>query len=748
MREMEILAPVGSWPMFYAALKAGADAIYLAGKNFGARAYAKNFSLKELEELISIAHLHHIKVYVTVNTVIKEKEMEEALQYVFDLYNMGTDALIVADLGLIKLVRSLLPDFELHGSTQLSVSSLKGVKAVEALGLSRIVLARELTIDEIKEIQKETSIELEVFIHGSLCVCVSGRCLMSSFQGGRSGNRGRCAQPCRKQYQLLKENGEVVGEKDSYLSPRDLNVLEDLNQLKDIGIHSLKIEGRMKKPDYVYQVVRAYKEALASQEVDSNPLKIVSQRPFTKGFLFEDFGRSFHFSDRDEKGLAIGKINRQGKDIFFQTSVDLLVGDSVSVEGKKHRFSLTLKKNYRKGQRVDLSSYPDLISSSNVLLHDRKQFMDEIESLEIEKKPLSLYGEFFVGKEAYLKASSLGHTFELRGQLVEKAEKKIFTRSHMEEALGKLGSSPFYLKDLTLHMDDTIFLARSVINGYRRLVINGLLKEIGNKARKKKKPIFSFEKNKTNACKNISITLETKEKPYAYVSLKHIKRVYLEDPHLIKAWKKEGVEVFYLPLNFRKTMDDKEFEGFDGYYLRTLNDLSNVSLPLVLGKEINLMNSQALDLFPSAISMQASLECNKEEIIQLANASSLPMEIDVYGDFPSMVTRYCPFSVLKNCKDEKGCTTCVFRKGFLRDSYDQKMILRKDGYSEIFLSDTIDYRKIYREILEIKPQWIKIKDDGQKESKEVLAFWQEALDGKDLYVDHEGYYGHFKKGIE
>lgn len=261
MKKIELLAPAGNMESLIAAIEAGCDAVYLGGYMFGARSYAGNFSDEEIIEAINYAHLYGVKVYVTANTLVYEDEVTTFLNYVDFLHKNNVDAIIIQDIGMMDLLKQTYPNLEIHASTQMHVHNLEGVKLVEELGLSRVVLARETNIEEIKNIRKNTYITLEVFVHGALCVSYSGQCLMSSLIGGRSGNRGTCAQCCRQRYDLIIDNQKVNN--DEYLlSTKDLNTLEHIGELIDAGVDSLKIEGRMKRPEYVYLVVSLYRRAI------------------------------------------------------------------------------------------------------------------------------------------------------------------------------------------------------------------------------------------------------------------------------------------------------------------------------------------------------------------------------------------------------------------------------------------------------------------------------------------------------
>jgi len=275
MQHIELLAPAGSFEALKAAVQNGADAIYLGGADFGARAYASNFDRETMKEAVEYSHIRGVKVYVTVNTLMKDNEIQSLMEYIKFLYEIDVDAVIVQDIGVFNLIKDTVPDFEIHASTQMTLHNKHGVELLKSMGVNRAVLARELTVEEIKNIYEETGVELEVFVHGALCVSYSGQCLMSSFIGGRSGNRGRCAQPCRREYDLLNLNTDKISksEKAFHLSMRDLNTLEEIGKLIDAGVTSFKIEGRMKKPQYVASIVRGYRMAIDTYLNNKKSLK-------------------------------------------------------------------------------------------------------------------------------------------------------------------------------------------------------------------------------------------------------------------------------------------------------------------------------------------------------------------------------------------------------------------------------------------------------------------------------------------
>ena len=308
---MELLAPAGTMENFMAALESGADAIYLGGKVFNARAHAANFGIDELREAVRLAHILDVSVYVTVNILIGDTELKDLEQYIKDLDSIGVDAIIVQDLAVAEIAKRVAPNIHLHGSTQMTAATLDAVRFYESLGFTRVVLARELSLKEIQHICKHCKAEIEVFVHGALCVCYSGQCLMSSFIGGRSGNRGACAQPCRLPYELLDSKGEsVLPKHEAYLlSPKDLNYSEHMNELVAAGVTSFKVEGRMKKVSYVRQVIGTYREILDKASIHENQRKALAScfnRGFSTAYLDDSVGRQM---------MTVVAPNHQGKPI-------------------------------------------------------------------------------------------------------------------------------------------------------------------------------------------------------------------------------------------------------------------------------------------------------------------------------------------------------------------------------------------------------------------------------------------------
>ena len=340
MKKIELLSPAGDKESFIAAINAGADAIYVGGKSFSARASAENFTDEELVEAIKLAHILNVKVYVGINIMIYENEINEVLNYIDFLYVNDVDALIVADLGLISILAKRYPNLDIHASTQLNTMSLWQIKILESYNVKRVVLARECSLSTIAYIKKNSNLEIEVFAHGALCVCYSGNCLHSSMIGKRSGNRGCCAQPCRMEYSLL-EDGRTIAAKQYLLSTKDLNLLENIDKVIELGVTSLKIEGRMKSEEYVSIVTKNYRDAIDAyykgtkidiEEYNKELMKVFS-RTFTKGFMFNENNSEMTNTFRPNHiGEEIGQIVEQsGNSIKIKLTESVAQKDKIAI---------------------------------------------------------------------------------------------------------------------------------------------------------------------------------------------------------------------------------------------------------------------------------------------------------------------------------------------------------------------------------------------------------------------------------
>lgn len=515
----ELLAPVGNMECLKAAINAGCDAVYMAGRNFGARSFAGNFSHEELIDAVNICHLYGVKVYITVNTLIFDTEVDRFMEYIDFIHKLGVDAVIMQDIGMIDLVRKTYPKLEIHASTQMHIHNLEGVKLCEKLGIKRVVLARETPIELVNEIRKNTDLEIELFIHGALCKSYSGECLMSALIGNRSGNRGTCAQSCRQSYSL-EIDGKLV-EKDKYLlSTKDLNTLENIDELIDIGIHSLKIEGRMKRPEYVYLVTSIYRKAIDNYvkfgktnitDVDIKNLKKIFNREFTKGFLFNEENDLYVNTYRpNHMGINIGSvIGYKNEKVTIKLTDDLSINDGIRIIGNKDLgFNVTVI--YKNGKRVESAKSNDIVTipvkervnlkSIVVKTTDFKELKELNEKIKINKKVyLNIKCVLKIGEPIKLILDDgLSIIEDTSDYVVEKAKNNETTADMVYEQINRLGDTIYTLNNFDIVKDECIFIPISKLNQLRRKVIHTLndkrMYKIDYKKEKYEIYVHNFEK--------------------------------------------------------------------------------------------------------------------------------------------------------------------------------------------------------------------------------------------------------------
>lgn len=460
----ELLAPCGTMESFYAALAAGADAVYLGGTKFGARAYAGNFTDSQLAEVLYTAHCHDLRVYLTVNTLIKQNEINQVTDYLSPLSEAGLDGVIVQDLGVLSLLHRTIPDLQLHASTQLQVTSHEAASVLKDFGVTRIVPARELTLEECRSIKEKTGLEIEVFIHGAMCYCYSGRCLMSSMIGGRSGNRGRCAQPCRLPYT------SSYSTKPSYpLSMRDMQTIDILPSLLDAGMDSLKIEGRMKPPEYVAGVVSAYRKAIDAY-YDGSPVGVSDKE--------KEVLRHLYIRGEVSTGYFDGKRGKQ-----------LLSMESPGYVGTEEEILSRIRSTYCK-EPVKHAYKAHFEANTGLPLH------------------LFVYDE----EGAY---------FEVYGEVPETAKSVPTCAEEIKSQLNKLGDMPFTFEEITVTADDNLFIPKKWVNALRRSLCAQILhfdKEAANTS--ETPPVLSVKQKKTTISvpKSLRIHVKTSDQAKAVLS--------------------------------------------------------------------------------------------------------------------------------------------------------------------------------------------------------------------------------------
>ena len=493
MKKAELLAPAGGPEQFKAAVNAGADAIYLGGSLFNARIGAGNFTLEEMKEALDYGHLRGVKTYVTMNTLMDDKDIPQALNYAAMLYEMGVDALIIQDFGLGKAIRDALPGFEIHLSTQATVYSPLGVRAAKELGYTRTVLARECTLEEIKACAEEG--EVEVFVHGALCICYSGQCQLSRYIGGRSGNKGMCAQPCRLPYLYKDLSGRII-EGSNPLSPKDICMIDRLGDLIEAGAASFKIEGRMKSPEYVATVVSIYRKYMdeyyenggymVSDDDRQALLQAFNRDGFSEGYLFGDPGKGLMTSGiAKNSGVFVGRVVRNsGNGIYAEASLakEIRMHDVLEIRTGtgSTSFKVTslkrtpsgsfllgdLKEKVYKGDKIYRLVSEELLENSRSIVSAAKKVPVDLFVLAKAGEPLKI-----TAKDP---ASGISFSFQDSGMTVQPALKAGLSEKDLLKQLGKTGDTAYYLNDARIVMDENIFLPVSVINSARRQALKGL----------------------------------------------------------------------------------------------------------------------------------------------------------------------------------------------------------------------------------------------------------------------------------
>jgi putative protease len=565
MKIPELLAPVGSMDHLKVAINSGASSVYLSGKDYGARKYAENFTLDEINEAVDIAHIHNVKVYVTVNTLIKEDELEDVINYLSKLYAIGVDAVLVQDLGLIELINTHIPKLKIHASTQMTLENQVKLDYIEKKGIKRVVLPREMTKEEISSLK--TNMELEIFAHGALCYSYSGQCLMSSFKGGRSGNRGTCAQPCRQKYKI-----KGIKKEDYYLSPCDLSLFNQLKEISELNISCIKIEGRMRNKEYLAIVISNYRKALnklkSNKQTTSEEINLVFNRGFCEGLFNKKPKRSIKSG---HIGLKIGKVIKNSKNEiaikindFINTIPEKGDGLLIIKNDKEYGFEIsqspkiTSLNHFNKGKYKELK---DLTRRNKVLIikkvwqNKKSKFnLNESDVYLTKRNNLTKKVKEIENKKASYKKSKLILTFsvknnfpKLKGRLTlanhktiecevignapfEKPLKKSVSAETIKKQLSKVDNYPYQITQININYDGTLFIPIRKINELRRNLFEEIKNTVTNSFKHKNKKIklnhdknnlkssqhnFSFYTNNLNHLRNIE----------------NVKRVYLEIPN-------------------------------------------------------------------------------------------------------------------------------------------------------------------------------------------------------------------------
>lgn len=657
----ELLSPAGNMECLHAAVNNGADAVYLSGKAFGARKFAGNFTNEELLEAVNYAHLYGVKVYVTVNTIIYNNEVEDFINYIDYLYKIGIDALIMQDIGMISLVRKNYQDFPIHASTQVHNHNNDGIKLLKEMGVSRIVLDREMTLQEIESL--DIDIEKEVFIHGALCNSYSGCCLFSSMCGGRSGNRGECVQVCRLPFKLIKNNEYVTDDFKYLLSTKELNTTDNFDKLMNSSIISFKIEGRMKSPSYVGYVTRMYRKLIDNYYINNNiniteeekdNLKILFNREFTSGYLFND--KVMNINSSNHQGLEIGKVLEvTNKKIKIKLNKELYQEDGIrfneSNKGMIANFIYDKKDNLinkaSSGDIIYLDNKINLTTLDTVVKTSSNYLDKSILSINNRKVPIDI--EVSLDNKLHIVFKDKNKNVVSTEVEVDSPINRVTTKEEIKEKLCKLGNTPFVIDNINIDIDKDIFVSMKYLNDARRLLVDNLINERIKINRMEVTYNTKLDYKDKVEEYEVSVIARTKEQVEASIKM-NVNRIYVDNdlyeeykdnpciylrlPRCISNYNYDSKRVLVTELGGIHKYQDKEVVS--DYYLNVVN---NYSIKYLLDH-----NVKRVTLSPEV------------DYHNLSNFIKDKIELIVYGRLELMLTKSCPIKEMGKCfckKDDK-----------------------------------------------------------------------------------------------
>ncbi len=717
----ELLAPAGDFECLKQALYNGADAIYLATERFGARAYAKNLSIDELVKGLKLAHEIGKKIYVTVNTELKENELEDCKNYVKELHQIGVDGVIAADFAIINFIIENCPGLEAHISTQVGLKDLNDVYFFEKLGAKRCVLAREVSFEEIKHIKESTKMPLEIFAHGALCVSYSGGCLFSSMLTLRSGNRGRCAQNCRRNYKLYKD-GSLI-EEGFHLSMRDLNTSSNLHDLKNIGVDSLKIEGRMKEPEYVKMVVSEYRKKLDDPNYNPKNLDTIFHRNYTKGFLFgEDRGQIVDITKKNNEGALIGEIDKKiGKLTKVKLSRNLQIGDRIRIEGANNGedYFFTVDKIYdTKNNEIDKSSSICLLNIFKELNVGSKIYKMIDSSIDLTitnefKRPIviDVYGSLNNPLKLSVKLDDK-EFIGVSSEVFSQASKRPIDSETLTKQLSKLSDTSLYLDKINNHLEGSLFMTISSINEARRNLVQN---------------IEDYYQMKRDNFVDNTIT-----KSIEYKRTENVLTAFCTTQEQYEACLEEGLDNIYFN-NYSPYVNAK-YEDLSGLILvGSYGGIFNYAKDgntIVSDYSFNVCNSEAIYyLHKTGVDVVTlSLEMSQNEISNVYNSyinkykTNPNLEITVYGHQNLMTLKYCPL------KRYGECGKCQEYNYELEDSYSKFPTSRKNCITHIYNDKALN---LIDDLSQIKPFTnrfrLQFTIESKEETKEIIRKFKDKL---------------------
>ena len=726
MKKVELLAPVGNMNALKAAVMAGCDAVYLGGIKFGARAFSKNFDNEEIIEAINYCHLYGVKVYVTVNTLIYENEVNTFIDYIEFLHRNNVDAVIIQDFGMFDLVRKTFPNLELHASTQMHIHNLDGTLLMEKLGMKRVVLARETSIDQIREIKNNSNVELEVFVHGALCISYSGQCLMSSLIGGRSGNRGKCAQSCRLPYQVnLAGKDSNNQKKEEYpLSLKDMCSIELVPELIKAGIDSFKIEGRMKRPEYVAGVTAIYRKYI--------------------DLCYQNGLQSIKVEKKDWEALKSLYIRTDIQDGYYKrhNGKEMVTIHKPSYSGIDEGYAASIYEKYVKNPlKAEVCGFVNLKKG-------------QAASLQLMFKDFVVYCE---------------------GDLVDIAQKRPVVREDVEKQLKKTGNTDFVFSALEIEMDEDIFIPLKSLNELRRQAFEELEKLIKQTIEEERKGSLivkdtidcASQKTKTvNAKKKLHIFVSTYEQCKMALENEGTNRIYVsgdllldKNSNLVQYLQASDKEIWIKTSEVLREKDYPKLEKLihlskdfaKGMLISNLETYSylkyhNYTGEIALNYHVYVWNQDALDFWNEKIdSFLMPVELNVHEWKQLQNEKA---EYLCYGKVPMMVTSNC----IRKTKDACRGMGVSFDDS-ITDRYKTNFNVQSNCnycYNVIYNSVPHSLHQNLNQILGLEGRALRLDftTESAKETKQILEAYAEYLDNQkaDFSFVKEYTTGHYKKG--
>ena len=800
---VEILAPAGSMECLKAAITAGADAVYTGGALFGARAYAHNLTEEELLEAIDYVHLHGRRLYLTVNTLIKDREMEKQMyDYLLPYYRQGLDAVIVQDIGLFRFIRKHFPDLPIHASTQMTLTGVDGAKFLEKEGAQRIVTSRELSMAEVKKIADETELEIESFVHGALCYCYSGQCLFSSFIGGRSGNRGQCAQPCR----LLYRTPEA--KRPQYLlSLKDICTLELIPEMIESGIYSFKIEGRMKKPEYAAAVafqyrkytdlyLKYYEECPAEEDPAAYAMKKYRVREEDRQMLLDLYNRGgfhtgYYHTQNGREMISLNRPNhagvpavkvlaKKGRNVTAKALTDLYPQDIIELpmrKGREKADNYTCKDAVRKGMNVQIPVFADTpFKRDEIWMRTRNSTLidtlrEEFVNGKIKERICGTF-RLYPQEKATLTVKCRDAEITVAGEKAQEALSQPMSRERIEKQLRKTGNTEFEFSFLKAEIGEKVFLPMQSLNELRREALETLEKVICEKYRRSGE-VKDPEEDKTELSMEEEIlsgwtaSVRTAEQMEVILEEEAIGRIYADCTMFPRIWEKDsyvewitkvhaaGKEIYLvMPYIFRERTR-KQYEaaynrifgaGWDGILIANYESFAFLKEHGYTGRimtDYNLyeFNQESRKFWKEkgVFEFTAPVELTERELQDLRVKDG---EVIVYGYLPMMISAGCIQKTTRGCLKKSGQTT-------ITDRYRNPFVVKNEcdycynilyNYVPLYLGDRME------EVYQIGPGRIRLMftTERQQEVRQILSAY---FEGKEL---PEGTYtrGHWKRGIK